>query len=87
MEKVLEKVEMGLDAHKRLTQMNKNRNVEDGIWGQVMCFNPPMEKKTAEEIRSGNPKSMFDKGGKKTDSFVSSKGRLCPKADRHLMID
>jgi len=64
---------MGLDAQKNFAQMNKNRDVEGGIRGQVMSLNSPMEKKATKEIRNGE--SAFNKGGKK-NGFV----RLLEKA-------
>ena len=53
-EEVLEKIKMGFDPQKSFTEMNKNGNVKDRIWGQIMCLNPPMMKKISEEIRSGD---------------------------------
>ena len=32
--------------------MNKNINVEDRVWGQVMRLNPPMMQKVSKEVRS-----------------------------------
>jgi hypothetical protein len=60
-EEVFKEIKMGFDPQKSLTQMNKNGDVEDRVWGQVMCLNPPVEKNTVDEIGSGNPKSVFDK--------------------------
>ena len=54
MEKMLKQIEMGFDPQKSFTKMNKNRDMKDGIWCQVMYLNPPMMKKISEEIRSGN---------------------------------
>ena len=48
------KIEMGLDAQKSFTQVYEDGNVEDGIWGQVVCLNPLVKKKTMEEVASGN---------------------------------
>jgi len=64
MEQVFEKIEMWLDVQKSFAQLNINGDVEDGIWGQVVCLNSPVKEKAAEEIRSGNPKTAFDKGDK-----------------------
>jgi len=33
----------------RLPKMNKNINVEDRVWGQVMRLNLPMMQKASEE--------------------------------------
>ena len=54
MEKMLKQIEMGFDPQKSFKKMNKNRDMKDGIWGQVMYLNPPMMQKISEEIRSGN---------------------------------
>ena len=50
MEKMLKQIEMGFDPQKSFTKMNKNRDMKDGIWGQVMYLNPPVMQKTSEEI-------------------------------------
>ena len=70
MKEILKQIKVGLDPHKGFTQVNKDRDVEDGIRGQVMQLNPPMVKKASEEIRNGKteaPKNMR----KKNDRFVS----------------
>ena len=66
--------------------MNENRNIENGVWGQVMRLNPPVKKKATEEIRGWNSKPAFNKRSKETISFVSLNGRVCPKAERHLIV-
>ena len=33
-----------------LTKMDKNVDMKDGIWGQVVCLNPLVEEKAMEEI-------------------------------------
>ena len=43
---------MGLDPQKSLAKMNENRDVENGVRGQVMHLNPTMMKKASEEIRN-----------------------------------
>ena len=50
MKKMLEKVEVGLDPQIGFTKMDKNRNVKDGIRGQVMHLNLPMMQEALEEI-------------------------------------
>jgi len=45
-------VEMGLDAQKNFTEMDKNRDVKDEIWGDMMKLDSPMKKKTPKKIRS-----------------------------------
>ena len=64
-EEIFEKMKMGFNPQKSLAQMNKNRDVEDGVWGQVMHLNPIVKKKTTEEIRSQNCKSALNKRRKK----------------------
>ena len=51
-EEVMEKIKMGFDPQKSFTEMNKNGNVKDRIWGQIMCLNHPMMQETSEEVRS-----------------------------------
>ena len=61
---------MGLDPQKSLAKMDENRDVENGVRGQVMHLNPPMEKEASEEIRNRKteaPKNMR----KKNDRFDS----------------
>ena len=50
MEKMAEQAKMGLDAQKRFTEVDKNRNIENGIRIIMMGLNPPVEKKALEEI-------------------------------------
>ena len=52
MKEILKQIEMGLDPPKGFTQVDKDRDVKDGIRGQVMHLNPPMEKEASEEIRN-----------------------------------
>ena len=71
MKEVLKQIEVGLDPQKGFTQVNKNRDVEDGIRGQVMHLNPPVVEEATEKIRNGKivaPENMR----KKNDRFVSS---------------
>ena len=50
--------------------MDENRNVENGVRGQMMHLNPLMEKEDPEEI--GNWKTKAPKDiRKKNDRFVS----------------
>jgi len=52
---------MGFDPQISFTEVDKDGDVEDRIWGQVMRLNPPMEEKTMEEIRSTNSETAQDK--------------------------
>ena len=54
MKEILKQIEVGLDPQDGLAQMDKDRNMKDRIWGQVMRLDPPMMQKTAEEIRGGD---------------------------------
>jgi len=70
MKEILKQIEVGLDPQEGLTQVDKDRDVEDGIRGQVMHLNPPVVKESTEEIRNGKtkaPKNMR----KKNDRLVS----------------
>ena len=42
--------------------MNNNQDVEDRIWGQVVCLNPPMIKKASEKVRGWNSETAQDMG-------------------------
>ena len=57
---MLEKTKMRFNSKKGFAKMNKNRNMEDRIWGQVMQLNPPMMQKASEEIRSGDSETVQD---------------------------
>ena len=52
MEEILKQIKVGLDPQKSFTKMDENRDVENGVRGQVMHLNPPMEKEASEEIRN-----------------------------------
>ena len=53
MEKILKQIEVGLNPQKSFTKMDEDRDVENGVWGQVMHLNPPMENEAPKEIRNG----------------------------------
>ena len=61
-EETLEKVKMGMDSKENFAQMHKNRNMEDGIRGQMMKLDPPMELQTPQKITNRNSKAMLNKG-------------------------
>jgi len=57
------------DPQKRLAEMDKDRNMKNRIRGQVVHLNPPMMKKTSEEIinrKTEAPKNM----GMKNNRFI-----------------
>jgi len=62
---------VGFNSQNGLAQVDKDRDVEDGIRGQVMHLKPPVMKEAAEKkIRNRKteaPKNMR----KKNDRFVS----------------
>jgi len=51
---------MGFDSQKCFAQVNKDGDVENGIWVQVVCLNAAMEKKSVEKIKTWNPKTTQD---------------------------
>jgi len=70
MKKVLKQIKMGLDPQEGFTQVDKDRDVKDGIRGQVMHLNPPVVKEAMEEVRNRKteaPKNMR----KENNRFVS----------------
>ena len=71
MKKVLKQIKMGLDPQEGFTQVDKDRDVKDGIRGQVMHLNPPVVKEATEEIRNGKPEVPKNMR-KKNNRFVSS---------------
>ena len=44
-EKMKKKIKMGLHVRKSFTEVEKDRNVQDGIGVKVMKLNPLMEKR------------------------------------------
>ena len=50
MKEILKQIEVGLDPQEGLAQMDKDRNMEDRIRGQVMHLNPLVMKEAPEEI-------------------------------------
>jgi hypothetical protein len=68
-EEELEKIKMGFDPQKSFTKMDKNQNVKDRIWGQVMHLNPPVMKKASKKIGIRNSKAAQNMR-LKNDSFI-----------------
>ena len=54
MKEILEKIKVGLNPQKSLAKMDENRNMENGVRGQVMHLNPPMEKEAPKNVRKEN---------------------------------
>ena len=70
MEEILKQIKVGLDPQKSLAKMDENRVVENGVRGQAMHLNPPMEKEAPEEI--GNRKTEAPKNIRKENNrFIS----------------
>ena len=60
-EQTLKEIKMRIDSKECLTQMNKNRNVENTIWGQMVKLDSPVKKKTLQEIADRNRQSALHK--------------------------
>jgi hypothetical protein len=61
---------VGLNPQESLAKMDKNQDVENGVRGQMMHLNPPIEKEASEEI--GNKKTEAPKNIRKENNrFVS----------------
>jgi len=61
MKEILKQVEVGLNPQEGFTQVDKDRDVKDGIRGQVMHLNPLVVKEATEEIKNKKteaPKNM-----------------------------
>ena len=53
MEEILEKIKVGLNPQESFAKMDKDRDIKNGIRGQVTHLNPPMVKEAPKEIRNG----------------------------------
>ena len=62
MEKMLEKIKIGFDPQKGFANMYKNRNMKDGIGGQMMNLNPLVMQKTSKEVRNREPEATKNMG-------------------------
>jgi len=67
MEKKSEKLKMRLNAPKSLAQMYENRDMNKGIWGQVVQLDPVTVQEPREESRTREPQSQFKIRGKSYD--------------------
>ena len=72
MEEILEQIKMGLNPQESFAKMDEERNVENGVRGQMSHLNPPMVKEASEEIRNGKNKAPKNKRNETTDLFPSS---------------
>lgn len=57
MEKIVERIEMGLDAQIRLAEMNENADLEDGVGIEMEKLNPVEIKKAVKESMRGEAES------------------------------
>ena len=64
MEKISEKIEVGLDPQESFTEMDKDRDVKNGNRGQVMHLNHLIVKKTSKEVGNRKTKTTKNKGMK-----------------------
>jgi len=55
-----EKMEMGVNPQIGFTEMNKNRNVEDGIGGQMTDLYLIEIKDASKEVRGGDSETTFE---------------------------
>jgi hypothetical protein len=69
-EEKAEKISVGFDSEKGFTEMDKNRNVANRVWVEVMELKPVIIKKAAKERTRGEGQSPFGKMVK-CDDFVN----------------
>jgi hypothetical protein len=63
-EELSEQNPVGLDSHKRLTEVYKDRDVENTVGIQIQALDVVLPEKTFEEITSGECQSTLRKSGK-----------------------
>jgi len=61
MKKIAKKVPVGLDSNKSITEVDKDRDMKNGIGVQMMDLNPIEIKKTLKEIRGWKSKTPLNK--------------------------
>ena len=71
MKEILEQIKVGLNPQESFAKMDEDRNVENGVRGQMMHLNPPMVKEASEEIRNGKTKTLKNIR-KENNRFVST---------------
>ena len=71
MEEILKQVEVGLNPQESFAKMDKDRDMKNGIWGQMMHLNPPMVKEAPKEIKNGKTKAPKNIR-KENNRFVST---------------
>jgi len=63
MERILEEFKIGLNAQKSFAQMLEDRNMNEGIGGQMMKLDPVVAQESRKERRAWKPQSSFQEGG------------------------
>ena len=61
MKKIAKKVPVGLDSKKSFTEVDKDRDMKNGIGVQMMDLNPIEIKKALKEIRGWKSKTPLNK--------------------------
>jgi hypothetical protein len=56
MEEILKQIKVGLNPQESFAKMDKDRDVKNGICGQVMHLNPPMVKEARNKSETGKPR-------------------------------
>jgi hypothetical protein len=85
MKEILEKIKVGLNPLEGFTQVDKNRDVKDGIRGQVMHLNPPngkgghrrnrkQENRGPKEHKEGKQQIRFLPHGERIPSQLHDNG-------------
>ena len=59
MEEIAEEIPVGLDPQECFAEMNKDRNVKNGVWGQMLDLNPIEIKESTKEIGGGQSKTSL----------------------------
>ena len=63
LEKKSKEFELGLDAQKCFAQMHEDRNMNEGIGGQMIKLDPVVMQESRKERRAWKPQSSFQEGG------------------------
>ena len=71
-EKMTKNIKMGLHVRKNITEVEKDRNVHDGIGVKMMKLNPLIEKRPRKKIEVGIKSPRSIEGKNITISLVPS---------------
>ena len=80
MKKVAEKIEMGLDAQKRLAQMYEDRHMHKRIRGKMVKLDPIIIEESRKEIRAGKTQpslKIWNKSNNLARIFVRTGVTIC----------